>query len=413
MKNISLTLQVHQAIRLKRYRFSDIAIDQYYYDDFENERSIREAAGNYLQTNEILINLMKKHKGDFRISLSISGTTIDLLSLYAPQVIESFQRMADTGCVEFLGETYAHSLASLKNRIEFKKQVEDHAEKINELFGQYPTVFKNTELIYSDKIGEIVAQMGFKAVLTEGDRHILKSKSPNQLYLNPIAPELSVLIRNTRLIEYIAFSMQNSDWTGWPSTESNYLSLLNNFPEDENIVNLFMDYEMICQGQKKGTKVFNFLKSFPSAIFEMTDYTFMTPTEIINNNRSVSEITFTNTVSRTDNEGGDLSAWIGHELQNEAIEKLYGLKDKIDRCNDQGILRDWQYLQTTDHFYYMCSKFFSNKEISSLKNPYNNPYEAFMNYMNVLNDFMYRVNRSNLNFKTDYIQKKLHHRLEV
>ena len=413
MKNISLSLHVHQPVLLKKYCFSDISIDQHYYDDFENEKVIKEAADNYLTTNEILANLIRKHKGTFRISLSISGTAIDLFSLYAPQVIGSFQRLAETGCVEFIAETYSHSLASLKDKREFVKQVNAHAEKIEELFGRYPTVFKNTELIYSDTIGEIIADMGFKAIIAEGARHILKWRSPNYLYRNPIASELGVLIRNTELSEDIAFRMANADWTGWPKMVNNYLTKLNKIPEHENIVNLFMDYETISQGQKKATTAFNFLKSFPSAIFEMTDYTFKTPSEIIDYNKPISEIQVHGPVSRTDNEGGDLSAWMGNDFQNEAIQKLYGLQERVNRCNDTEILKDWRYLQTTDHFYFMCSKFFSNKEISSLNNPYNNPYEAFMNYMNVLNDFTYRVNRSMLSIKTDYVQKKLHNRLVV
>jgi alpha-amylase len=248
-------------------------------------------------------------------------------------------------------------------------------------------------------------------VITEGARHILKWRSPNYIYRNPNSSELAILFRNILLNDDIAFRFANADWTGWPRIENNYLSLLNKIPEHENVVNLFMDYEAVCSGQQKNTKSFNFLNSFPSAVFEMTDFSFMTPSEICDFNKPLSDILIPETVSRSDNEGGDLSAWLGNDLQKEAQDKLYGLKEKINLCSDPKLLNDWNWLQSTDHFYYMCSKFFTNKEVSSLSNPYNNPYEAFMNYMNVLNDFSYRINRSVFNLKTDFIQKK--HQIQI
>jgi alpha-amylase len=412
MKSLSLTFQIHQPFHLKPYRFSDICNDPQYYDDLENEKIIKEASNNwYLPTNEKLLDLIKKHEGGFRLAFSISGTALDQFSLYAPHVIESFQRLAETGNVEFLAEPYAHSLAFLMDREEFIQQVKSHSEKIFEFFGQSTKVFKNTELIYNDSIGAAINEIGFDAVITEGDRHILKWRSPNYVYRNPIAPDLSILFRNIQLNDSIAFRFANPEWTGWPRIENSYLSILNKIPDHENIVNLFMDYELICQGQQKANKSFNFLNSFPSAVFEMTDYNFMTPSEIYDFNKPLSEISVPETISRQDNEGGDLSGWMGNELQKEAFDKLYGLKEKIKLCNDPKILRDWNYLQSTDHFYYMCAKFFSNKEVSSLNNPYNNPYEAFINYMNVLNDFSYRIYHSVLNLKSDYIQKK--HQFQV
>ncbi len=414
MKSISLSFQVHQPFRLKEYRFSDICNDPYYYSDRENERMIKEAAKNwYLPTNERLLDLLNQYEGGFRVAFSISGTALDQFSMYAPEVIESFQRLADTGCVEFIAETYSHSLASLKDKDEFIHQVKSHSEKIEELFGQKPEVFKNTELVYNDSIGSIISEMGFKAVITEGARHILKWRSPNYIYRNPGSSELAILFKNVPLNDDIAFRLANADWTGWPRIENNYLAVLNKIPDHENVVNLIVDYDLVCQGQSKATKSYNFLKSFPSAVFEMTDFNFMTPSEICDFNNPQSEIVIPETVSRTDNEGGDLLAWIGNDLQKEALEKLYGLNEKIKLCNDPKLLKDWNYLQTTNHFYYMSSKFFSYKEISSFINPYNNPYEAFMNYMNVLNDFSYRVNRSVFNLKSDFIQKRQQFHIEV
>lgn len=393
MKNISLTFQVHQPVRLKRYRFFDIGNDNYYFDDFNNERIVRKSAEEcYLPTNEILLDLLTEYKGQFKVAFSISGTAIDLFSLYAPEVIESFQRLSATGGVEFLGETYAHSLASEKDRVEFKRQIKAHVIKMKELFGQRPCVFKNTELIYSDEVGKMVAEMGFKAVLAEGARNILRWRSPNYLYRNPMNPELKLLFKNTRLSEDIAFRLSNPDWTGWPKTANNYLSALNSFPTDEKIVNLFMDYEMVGKGQKQGTGIFNFLRSFPLAVFEMTEYGFMTPFELISHYHPAQTIEVPNTISRAD-EGGDLTDWQGNELQQEALGKLYGLKDSIARCTNADLLKDWQYLQSSDHFYYMYSKFFSNRDFHHDLNPYDNPYEAFMNYMNVLSDFTLRLNK--------------------
>lgn len=412
MKSISLTFQIHHPFRLKAYRFSDICNDPNYYDESENQRFIKEIAANwYLPTNKRLMELIDKYEGGFRIAFSISGTALDLFCRYAPEVINSFQDLAETGSVEFIGETYSHSLASLKDKHEFIGQIKSHSQKIEELFGQKPEVFKNTELVYNDSLGSILTELGFKAVISEGARHILKWRSPNYIYRNPNSSELAILFRNIQLNNDLGFRFANADWTGWPRIENNYLSILNKIPEHENVVNLFMDYETVCSGQQKNTKSFNFLNSFPSAVFEMTDFSFMTPSEICDFNKPLSEILIPETVSRSDNEGGDLSAWMGNDLQKEAQDKLYGLKEKINLCNDPKLLNDWNYLQSTDHFYYMCSKFFTNKEVSSLLNPYNNPYEAFMNYMNVLNDFSYRLNRSVFNLKTDFIQKK--HQIQI
>ena len=413
MKNICLIFKIHHPLRLKRYRFFDIGNDHYYYDDFENERLIRKAANEcYLPTNEILLDLIKKNKGNFKISFAISGTAIDLFSSYAPEVIESFQRLSVTGCVEFLAETYSHSLSSVKDMDEFKSQVEAHAAKMEELFGQRPKVFKNTELIYSNTIGQIVSEMGFKAMLTESARHILRWRSPNYLYSNSISPELKVLLRNIQLSDDISFRLSNPDWTGWPNSENNYLSLLNKIPEDQDIVNLFFDYELVGKGHKSRSGIFNFLKVFPQAVFEMTEYGFMTPTEIIQYYQPISSLDVPETISAAPYEK-DLVPFQGNELQQEALGKLYELKDKLDQSTDTDLLKDWQYLQSSDHFFYMSSTFFSNEEELADRNPYDNPYEAFMNYMNILNDLAIRINLSISNIKSDFMMKKTLHLMEA
>lgn len=413
MKNISLTFKIHYPVRLKKYRFFDIGNDDYYYDDFENERILRTAADEYLlPTNAVLLDLLKKYKGEFKVAFAISGTAIDLFRLYAPEVIESFQRLSATGCVEFLGDTYAHSLASLKDTEEFRRQVEAHADTMEELFGQRPRVFKNTELIYSDKIGKTISEIGFKAVLTEGARHILKSKSPNYLYGNVINPDLKVLLKNTQLSEEIAFRLANPDWTGWPTTANNYLSTLNKMPDEEKLVNLFMDYELVGKGQKEGTGIFNFLKSFPQVLFEMTDYIFMTPCEIACYNQPIALLNVPDAISQFPYEK-DLSLFLGNELQQEALGKLYGLTEKIDHCMDHNILKDWQYLQTSDHFKYMFGKQLPNVDQHVESNPYDNFYEAFMNYMNILNDFSIRINHSIARIKSDFVLKKFQQKIAI
>ena len=396
MKSISLSFQIHHPFHLKKYRFFDIGNDSYYYDDFENERAIRFVAENYyLPANEVLIGLLNQYLGHFKIAFSISGTALDLFYLYAPEVIESFQRMADTGGVEFLCETYSHSFASLHNKSEFVRQVNAHSKKIKNLFDQVPRVFKNTELIYSDLIGEMVSELGFKAVLTEGVKHVLRWRSPNYLYRNPLRPELSLLLKNSHLSENIAFRLTNPEY---PGRTNSYQSVLNNIPSPEKIVNIFMNYEMIGQGKKKGKGIFNFLKSFPSTVLEKTEYEFMTPSEMVAYYHSVSDILVPDPICREVSEGEAFTSWLGNELQQEAMAKLYSVNNKIENCNNTDLVKDWQYLQSSDHFYYMSSKFFTNQEGSSFINPYNNPYEAFMNYMNVLDDFVIRLNRSDLKY---------------
>jgi alpha-amylase len=392
MKNISLTFQVHQPVRLKRYRFFDIGNENYYYDDYDNERLIINSAEEcYLPNNKILLDILKKYKGQFKVAFSISGTAIDLFTLYAPEVISSFQQLAATEEVEFLAETYSYSLASLKNKDEFRRQVETHTNKMVELFGKQPLVFKNTELIYSDGIGELAAKMGFKSVLAEDAAHILRWRSPNHLYSNPINPDLKILFKNNHLSDVIAFRLSNPDRTNGPKPANNYLSLLNKIPDDEKVVNLFIDYELVRKGKKSGKGVYNILESFMNEIIEYTEFEFVIPSEIADKHQPVSEISIPDTIVRAE-KYARLAKLQGNELQQEAFDKLYGLKYKINPNTDHELWKDWQYLQSSDHFYFMSSGFFAKSDSHHNLNPYDNPYEAFMNYMNVLSDFTIRVN---------------------
>jgi alpha-amylase len=394
MKNISLTFLVHQPVRLKRYRFLDIGNDNYYYDDYENERlAIKYAVECYLPNNDTLLEILTKSREQFKVAFSISGTAIDLFTLYAPEVIDSFQQLAATGKVEFLAETYSHSLASLKNKDEFRKQVYTHSNKIGELFGQQPCVFKNTELIYSNEIGEMATEMGFKAVVTDDASNMLQGRNPNHLYCNPINPGLKILFKNSQLSNEIAFRVSNPGWTGSPDKVNNYLPLLNITQEGDEIVNLIIDYEIIGKGKKKVTGINDFIGSFTPAVFQLKEYGFKTPSEIVDDYQSFSAIDIPGPVDSADKVVNP-SVLFGNELQQEALEKLYELNDKIDPYTDRDLWKDWQYLQSSDHFYYMSSRFFSQSDVHHNLNPYDNPYEAFMNYMNVLSDFTIRLNNS-------------------
>lgn len=391
MKSICLYFQVHQPFRFRRYRFFDIGNEHYYYDDYSNESILRRVADHcYLPANKLMLELINTHKGRFKVAYSISGLAMEQFELYAPEVLASFKALAETGHVEFLSETYSHSLVSMKNKGLFEKQVKEHSRLIEKHFGQKPSVFRNTELIYSDEIGETVAEMGFKAMLTEGARHVLGWKSPNFLYVNAVNPKLKLLMRNYKLSDDIAFRFSNSDWSEYPLTPEKLAGWLNKLEKDD-FVNLFMDYEALGEHQKAETGIFEFLKRFPDVVFRDSNMTFSTPSEMVANFQPVSVVSIPQPISWADEER-DLSAWLGNELQDEAFNKLYQLAGKMDRVTDFDLLKDWSSLQSSDHFYYMCTKFFSDGEVHKYFNPYESPFEAFLNYMNVLSDFKIRLN---------------------
>jgi alpha-amylase len=394
-KAICLYFEVHQPFRLKRYRFFDLGHDHYYYDDFSNESILKKVAEKcYLPANNIIMDLITKHKGKFKVAFSMSGIVIDQFRLYAPEVLDSFRKLAETGMVEFLAETEAHSLSSLKNKDEFIRQVNEHKALLKEYLGVEPTSFRNTELIYSDQIGSWVADMGFKAVLTEGAKHVLGWKSPNYLYCNALNPRLKVLLRNFVLSDDIAFRFSNRNWNEWPLTTDKYASWLNKLAPKSELVNIFIDYETFGEHNWKETGIFDFLSHLPAAVLKKTPFKFMTPSEVADNLQPVSAIKVPSPISWADEER-DITAWLGNELQNAACEKLYSLSEKVNNCQDDLLKKDWIYLQSSDHFYYMCTKFFSDGAVHAYFNPYETPYDAFMNYMNVLSDFEIRLNRMN------------------
>lgn len=393
-KKICFYFQVHQPFRLRTYRFFDIGKKRDYFDDYANRKILIKVAEKcYLPTNQLLLELIEKHQGKFKICFSITGTLLDQLELYYPEVLKSFQRLAATGSVEFLAETYSHSLSALRPEKEFEHQVGLHRKKIKELFGQEPTIFRNTELIYSDLIGERVFKMGYKGILTEGAKHILGWKSPGYLYYNTLEPKMKLLLKNFRLSDDIAFRFSQKSWGDWPLTTEKFVNWLNQLDSKEEIVNLFMDYETFGEHQWAETGIFDFMRALPERVLKHSDYEFATPSEAVNTLQPVAGMSTPFPISWADEER-DLTAWLGNDLQDDAFAALYALKPMIDRCTDPQIQRDWLYLQTSDHFYYMCTKFFSDGDVHMYFNHYSSPYEAYINYMNVLSDFSARLEKS-------------------
>ncbi len=385
-KSICLYFQVHQPTRLRLYRFFDIGKDSHYYDDFANRTILRRVAQKcYLPMNQLMLELINKNKGKFKIAYSISGSALEQFQRFCPEVLDSFKALAATGRVEFLAETYYHSLASLGSDSEFKHQVAKHAAKIEEIFGVKPTAFRNTELIYSNSIGEIVYEMGYKTMLTEGARHIMGWQSPNYVYTGETQPKLKLLLRNYILSDDIAFRFAQNKVTA-----NQYVGWLKENAKEGDIVNLFMDYETFGEHQPADTGIFEFMRALPDAVLKDGTFGFVTPSEATKKYKPVSDIAVEDPISWADEER-DVTAWLGNELQSEAFKKVYAMKEKLAIVNDPELYSDFGHLQESDHFYYMCTKFFSDGEVHKYFNPYDTPYEAFINYMNVISDFQIRL----------------------
>ena len=394
MKKICLYFQVHQPYRLSTYRFFDIGAHDNYFDDYANRYIMQQVAEKcYIPANEVLLSLIKKYGAEFKIGFSISGIALEQFEKYAPRVLKSFQKLAETGSVEFLSETWAHSLISLRDSKEFEEQVKMHSKKIRELFGQKPKCFRNTELIYSNDIGDRVLAMGYDTMLTEGAKHILGWKSPNRLYCSASNPKLKLLLKNFRLSDDIAFRFSEKTWNEWPLTADKFISWIELTDQKDEVVNLFMDYETFGEHQWAETGIFGFLKAFPSRAIEKAGMRFMTPSDVSKELQPVSQLNVPYPVSWADEER-DITAWLGNELQDEAFNSLCELEGKILRTKDKKLLDNWRYLQTSDHFYYMCTKWFSDGDVHKYFNPYNSPYDAFINYMNVLSDLIIRTDRA-------------------
>lgn len=388
MKTICLYFEIHQNIQLKRYRFFDIGTDHYYYDDYEDERLITDVANrSYMPALEALGEMLKEHPGFFKVAFSLSGVGMEQLEIHAPQVLEKLQELNQTGCVEFLAEPYSHGLASLANEESFAKEVKRQCQKMKEYFGKEPKVLRNSSLIYSDDIGAQAAQMGFKGMLTEGARHVLGWKSPHYVYNCALAPNLKLLLRDVNLSDDISLRFSNVDWDGYPLFADNYVDRIANFPGEEHVVNIFMELSALGVAQPLSSNILDFIKALPECA-KQRGLTFSTPSEICDTMPSVGALDVPDTLSWTDEER-DVSSWLGNPMQREAFNKLYSVADRVRIADDPRINQDWDYLQASNNFRQMTTK---PSQVGIDRGIYASPFDAFTNYMNILGDFIARVN---------------------
>ncbi|MBO5058658.1 MAG: alpha-amylase [Prevotella sp.] len=404
MKTICLYFEIHQIIHLRRYRFFDIGTDHYYYDDYENERSITDIAErSYMPALNTIQNMIKANGDYFKVAFSLSGVGMEQLEMYAPQVLEKLQELNETGQVEFLAEPYSHGLSSLANEETFAADVKKQADKIQEYFGKRPTVMRNSSLIYSDDIGSQVARMGFKGMLTEGAKHVLGWKSPHYVYNCSIAPNLKLLLRDVELSDDISLRFNNSDWSGYPLFADTYINRIAEMPDEEQVINIFMELSALGIAQPLSSGILGFLEALPACAREK-GITFSTPTEICMKTKSVGEITVPDTLSWVDEER-DCSCWLGNAMQHEAFSKLYSVADRIRIADDPRINQDWDYLQASNNFRFMTTK---PSNVGLDRGIYSGPFDAFTNYMNILGDFINRVNQLYpLDIDNDELEKLL------
>ena len=388
MKTICLYFEIHQIIHLKRYRFFDIGTDHYYYDDFENERSISDiAARSYMPALDVLLQMIKENNGSFKVAFSLSGVGMEQLEMHAPQVLEKLQELNATGCVECVAEPYSHGLSSLANEECFAADVKKQCDKVEEYFGKQPTVLRNSSLIYSDDIGAQVAAMGFKGMLTEGAKHVLGWKSPHYVYHCSLAPNLKLLLRDVDLSDDISLRFNNPDWEGYPLFADSYIDRIASLPEEEQIINIFMELSALGIAQPLSSNILDFIKALP-ACAKAKGISFSTPTEICKMTKSVDSVTVPDTLSWVDEER-DVSCWLGNAMQREAFNKLYSVADRVRIAKDPRISQDWDYLQASNNFRFMTTK---PSNVGLDRGIYSNPFDAFTNYMNILGDFINRVN---------------------
>nr|WP_294075209.1 MULTISPECIES: alpha-amylase [unclassified Prevotella] len=387
MKTICLYFEIHQIIHLKRYRFFDIGTDHYYYNDFANEQSItRIAANSYMPALETLLQMIKENHGYFKVAFSLSGVGIEQLEVHAPQVLEKLQELNSTGCVEFLAEPYSHGLSSLANEESFKADVNKQVAIIKEYFGQTPAVLRNSSLIYSDDIGGLAAQMGFKGMLTEGAKHVLGWKSPHYVYHCALAPDLKLLLRDINLSDDISLRFNNTTWSGYPLFADRYIDEIAALPEKENIINIFMELSALGISQPLSSHILDFFRALPE-FARKRNISFSTPSEIFAKEESIDVLDVPDTLSWIDEER-DVSPWLGNPMQREAFNKLYSVADRVRIANDPRINQDWDYLQASNNFRFMTTK---PSNVGLDRGIYSSPFDAFTNYMNILGDFINRV----------------------
>lgn len=394
-RGVVLYLHVHQPWRVREYSVFDTAYFHDYFDDNgesdRNNRKVLEkvAEKSYRPMNAVLERLLERHP-EFKVSLSITGTFIEQCERWAPDVLESFQRLVATGRVEIVAETYYHSLAFFYNREEFERQVTAHKEKIESLFGVTPTAFRNTELAYNDDLARWADEKGYKAVLAEGWDPILEWRSPNHVYKAPGTERTRLLLKNYRLSDDVAFRFSNKDWQQWPLSSDTYAHWLDSATINGPLVNLFMDYETFGEHQWADTGIFDFFEQFIGDWAGREDATFYTVSDAADAFDVAGEISMPHTVTWADTER-DLTAWLGNGMQQEALRYLYALEPDVMRTGDLQLISDWRNLQTSDHVYYMCTKWFSDGDVHAYFSPYDSPYDAFLYYMNAIRDLRYRL----------------------
>ncbi|MFL5754015.1 MAG: glycoside hydrolase family 57 protein [Bacteroidia bacterium] len=393
MPSICFYFQVHQPFRIKNYSFFDIGTSHFYEDDHKNREIMNKVAEKcYLPTNRKMLELIKRHNGKFRISYSVSGTAIEQFIKYRPDVLQSFIDLANTGCVEFLAETYSHSLSFIYSRQEFVRQVKKHSELIYKYFNQVPQVFRNTELIYNNELAGFIENMGYKGLVCEGVDWLLNGRSPNFLYKPVGGNNLKLLLKNFRLSDDIAFRFSDKGWSEFPLTVDKYKNWVYSVAGNGETINLFMDYETFGEHQWESTGIFNFLDHLPGTILQHPDFDFKTPSEVIASYPSRDTYDAHNFTSWADTER-DLSAWLSNSMQHEAIKRIYSLEEEILSSGNSDLIAVWEKLQTSDHFYYMCTKFWNDGDVHKYFSPFDSPYDAYMYYMNVYSDLECQVKK--------------------
>ncbi len=397
MTSVVFYFQVHQPFRLRRYTFFDIGVHDGYFDDTENARIVRRVAEKcYLPMTDLLYELVQKHDGKFRCSFSISGTALEQMELWSPESLRNFQRLAETGCVEFLCETSHHSLSFLIDSDEFEAQVENQQKRIESLFGRRPTTFRNTELVVDNRVARRAENLGFSAILGEGADHLLGWRSAHRVYRPEHCERIKILLRSYKLSDDIAFRFSNRAWSEWPLTADRFANWLHQLPREDQFVGLFMDFETFGEHQWKDTGIFDFMEHLPAAVLAHPRFDFATPAELAAAHDPIARLDIPHPVSWADAER-DLTAWLGNHMQRSAHEALHSLSPLVRKAALAGrtdLLDKWRKLTTSDHVYYMCTKWFSDGDVHKYFSPYASPHDAFIAFMNVLDDLTRRVERA-------------------
>lgn len=395
MVAICFYFEVHQPYRMKNYHVFDIGKNSEYFDEKKNAEIMRKVANKcYLPMTDLLLKMVNESNKKFKCAFAITGTAIEQFEKYSPEVIENFKKLVKTGNVEILSETYYHSLSFLYSKEEFKEQIELHTKKMQELFGVKPKIFRNTELIFNNELAMTLEEIGYKGVLAEGADHVLGWRSPNYIYHSVSAPKLPLLLKNYKLSDDIAFRFSNKGWNEWPLTVEKYVDWINKVNGGGDVINLFMDFETFGEHQWEDTGIFDFMRHLPNAVLSHPDNCFMTPSEVVKSFPMRSDLDIHHPVSWADMER-DLSAWRGNRIQESALSKIYSYEKEVKDSNDKNLIEDWKKLTTSDHFYYMCTKWFNDGDVHKYFSPYESPYEAFIAFMNIMKDIKFRIDKAN------------------